>query len=133
MVDSLTIQLVSNYYVEPECKKGAHATIFKRVPASVRKRVKVRIELETTLDVMARIISKENEYPQGRRYGNAMLDIARELNRYMHPSIKYAGRGRASTDPIKKALAGTFENAFRLQPEQQGLRGGKRQHRTVST
>lgn len=113
MVDSLTIQLVSNYYVAPDCMDGARATISKRVRASVPKGIKVRIELETTLDVMARIISKENEYPQGRRYGNAMLDIARELNRYMHPSIKNAGRGRASASLIKKALAGTFESAFR--------------------
>lgn len=118
MVDSLTIQLVSNYYVAPECMNDARAVIFKSVRVSVPKRIKVRIELETTLDVMARIISKENEYPQGRRYGNAMLDIARELNRYMHPSIKYAGHGRASTDPIRTALADKFESAFRVQPEQ---------------
>lgn len=39
------------------------------------------------------VIEQENEMTKGRRYGNAMLDIAREMNRYAHPDIKYAGRG----------------------------------------
>jgi hypothetical protein len=114
MVGSLTIQLVSNYYIAPDCKKDAQRTILARVRSSVPKRVNVRIELETTLDVIARIICNENAHPQGRRYGNPMLDLAREINRYMHPNIRCAGR---ETEPIRTAFEDTFQTALRAKPK----------------
>jgi len=117
MVRALTIHLVSNYYVAPECMEEAGATVLKRVRPDVPKTVKLAIKLETTLDVISRIIASEHVHAQGRRYGHAALDIARELNRYLHPNIRFAGRGPRSTDPIKKALADTFERAFRVDEE----------------
>jgi hypothetical protein len=91
----------------------ACASVFERVRPAVPKGVELAIKLETTLDVISRIIARENVYEQGRRYGHPTLDIARELNRYLHPNIRFAGRGPGSTDPIKNALAETFERAFR--------------------
>lgn len=114
MVKHLNIHLVSNYYIAPECMPAARTTILKRVRPEVPNGIKITINLETTLDVISRIIAEENKNPQGRRYGHAALDIARELNRYLHPDVRYAGRTRASTIPIKKALADTFERAFRV-------------------
>jgi hypothetical protein len=114
MVKTLTIHLVSNYYIAPECMTNARTTILKHVRPNIPKSISVTIKLETTLDVISRIISDENKNPQGRRYGHAALDIARELNRYLHPDVRYAGRTRSSTVPIKKALADTFERAFRV-------------------
>jgi hypothetical protein len=117
MVRVLTVHLVSNYYIAPECMAGACGSVLKRIRPSVPKSVKLSIKLETTLDVIARIITGENLDAQGRRYGHAALDIARELNRYLHPNILFAGRGRGSTDAVKKALAKTLQHAFRVNGE----------------
>jgi hypothetical protein len=75
------------------------------------------VRLGTTLDVISRIIASENKHEQGRRYGHPALDIARELNRYLHPNVRYAGRGHAATKPIKENLARTSERAFRVEEE----------------
>jgi hypothetical protein len=60
------------------------------VPAGVT----LEVLLETTLDVICRIIASENESNHGRRYGHPVIDIAREVNRYMHPEVGYAGPDR---------------------------------------
>jgi hypothetical protein len=112
MVGTLTIQVVSNYYIAPECRVDARETIAKRVRPSVPTKVKVHVELETTLDVIARVIREENKHEQGRRHGNAMLDIAREINRYMHPNIRYAGHSKLSAEQIRKDLVGTLQEAL---------------------
>ncbi|HXT70955.1 MAG TPA: hypothetical protein VN700_14435 [Vicinamibacterales bacterium] len=117
MVKTLTVQLVSNYYIAPECMKDACEDVLRKARVGIPKGVKVAIRLETTLDVISRMIARENADKQGRRYGHAALDIARELNRYLHPTVRFAGRGRAAADVVKKSLADTFERAFRVDGE----------------
>jgi hypothetical protein len=104
MVSKLTIQLVSNYYVSDDVKPDAEKAIWSLVRKDVPESVTVEIRLETTLDVISRIIASENTKEQGRRYGHPVIDIARELNRYMHPQIQYAGRGKQANAQIKKEL-----------------------------
>lgn len=94
MVDRLTVQLVSNYVIDQEISAKAKATVLKRVKGILPKmQCEIDIMLDSTMAIMVQVIELENEMTKGRRYGNAMLDIAREINRYAHPDIKYAGRG----------------------------------------
>ena len=103
MVKSITIQLVSNYVIANELKNEAEQSVLKIVKEfSPVCKVKHEIMLDTTIDVIARVIRLENEHGQGRRYGHPMLDIAREINRYFNPNVLYAGQGKAKTDPVRK-------------------------------
>lgn len=112
MVKTLVVQLVSNHYitddVRPDADKAVLSSIQKQIPASVN----LEIRLETTLDVISRIIQSENTREQGRRYGHAVIDIAREINRYMHPQVKYAGKDRKATEQVRKELADKFVAAL---------------------
>jgi hypothetical protein len=101
MVEKLIIQLVSNCVISDDIKSKAESKVSERVRKDVPQSVRLEITLESTLDVIARIICAENACEQERRYGHPVLDIARELNRYMHPRISGAGR-RPEDDPIKK-------------------------------
>ena len=112
MVDTLIVQLVSNYAISDDVKPGAEAAVLKLVRKDVPSNVKLKIQLESTLDLISRIITSENENRQGRRYGHPVIDIARELNRYMRPKIQYAGRGKASVDPIKKRFEQKLSKAL---------------------
>lgn len=94
MVDKITVQLVSNYVIDRELKKKATATVLKRIKKLLPDmQCEIEVMLDSTMDIMVQVIELENEMTKGRRYGNAMLDIAREINRYAHPDIKCAGRG----------------------------------------
>jgi hypothetical protein len=115
MVRKLIIQLVSNYVISNELRLDAQRTVMKQVRKDVPSKVKLEIRLDTTLDVIARIIASENKKEQGRRYGHPVIDMARELNRYMHPEIKYAGKGKAAVDPIKKELKRKLSEALGAQ------------------
>ena len=87
MVNKLIIQLVSNYVILDDVKPDAESAVLERVHKDVPDGVKVEIRLESALDVISRIIEAENVKEQGRRYGHPVIDIARELNRYMHPVV----------------------------------------------
>jgi len=103
MVNKLIIQLVSNYFIPKEIRLDEEEAVLKRVRKDVPVKVKLEVKLENTLDILSRIIELENENKQGRRYGHPVIDMARELNRYMHPEIRNAGRGKATAD-IKKVF-----------------------------
>jgi hypothetical protein len=104
MVQKLSVQLVSNYFISEDVKPEAEQAVLARVRKDVPKPVKVEVHIETTLDVISRIIASENTNEQGRRYGHPVIDIARELNRYMHPQIHYAGKGKGAAELIKREL-----------------------------
>jgi len=70
------------------------------------------VRIDTTLDVICRIITQERQSTKGRRYGHPVIDIARELNRYMHPQVRYAGRDRQATKEIREALAKKLRTAL---------------------
>lgn len=94
MVDKITVQLVSNYVIDQDVMEDAKAAVLAQVKSILPKmKCELEVMLNSTMDIMVQVIEQENEITKGRRYGNAMLDIAREMNRYAHPDIKYAGRG----------------------------------------
>ena len=105
MVEVMTVQLVSNYFVSIEVLPDAIETVTAYVRPMVPTSVKVEIRLETTFDVICRIIEAERNTGQGRRYGHPVIDIARELNRYLHPDVSYAGKGRQAASEVREALA----------------------------
>ncbi|MBI4204738.1 MAG: hypothetical protein HY527_06905 [Betaproteobacteria bacterium] len=104
MVSKLIVQLVSNYVIDDDVKPNAIAAVKKQIRKDVPKTIDLDIRLESTLDVIARIIKNENVSLQGRRYGHPVIDIARELNRYMHPDVHYAGRTRGAADIVRASL-----------------------------
>lgn len=112
MVKKLTVQLVSNYYVTPDVAEKAMLSVEKKIGRAVPAGVVLNVRLDTTLDVIARIITEENHKEQGRRYGHPVIDLARELNRYMHPIIHYAGREKAATDLVRSKLHETLRKAI---------------------
>lgn len=109
MVKLLTIQLVSNYVIAKNLKVEAETSVMDKVENLMPdSKTKLRIMLDTTLDVISRVIALENERGQGRRYGHPVLDIAREINRYTNPTVRYAGRSKAKTDHIKRQAIESF-------------------------
>ena len=112
-VNKVVIQLVSNYYIDdavlPEVKKDILGYIKKSIP----KGIELEIRLDTTFDTICEIIQMENKKSQGRRYGHPVLDIAREVNRYLHPDIRY-GKGKAEIDVIKNKFKDKFKKAIDL-------------------
>lgn len=113
MVKSLKIQLVSNYFVSGEMQKDVELRILKKIRKSVPKGIKLKVLIETTLQVISRIIETEDAKVQGRRYGHPVLDIAREINRYIHPTIQYAGRSRKESNCVKNELASILKKSLR--------------------
>ena len=87
-VEAVTIQLVSNWILEKEIKESVEETLKEAVVNGIPllKGKLVNCALETPLEVFWRIMKLEKENIQGRRYGNPILDLAREFNRYLHPS-----------------------------------------------
>jgi hypothetical protein len=112
MVKVLTIQLVSNYYISEDVKKDAERSVRNRIANEIPRGVELRIQLETTLDLILRIIANENSSGQGRRYGHPVIDIAREINRYLRPNIRYAGRGAEAINKIKKDFVKKIHDVF---------------------
>jgi hypothetical protein len=109
MVRTVVGQLVSNYYIKdrdlPEVKKD----IFKRVKRDVPKSVEVQIRLDTTFKIFCEIIKRVNADRRGRRYGHPVLDIAREINRYVNPKLSYAGEEK---NRILKDLRAMFDQSL---------------------
>ena len=86
-VQAVTIQLVSNWILEKEIKESVEETLTDKVrEIPLLKNKIVNCALETPLEVFGRIMKLEKENIQGRRYGNPILDLAREFNRYLDPS-----------------------------------------------
>jgi hypothetical protein len=80
----------------------------KRVRSKVRRKLprikNLEVRLDTTFELFCNVIDLEEKRNQGKRYGNPVIDIARELNRYFHPEIHDAGRKRDTIEEIKKDL-----------------------------
>lgn len=113
MVKRLTFQLASNYVIDQSLVAGAKQDVvdaIKMLPDMPP--IKVDIMLDSTLDVMARVIKKQRTTKQGRRHGHPVLDVVRELNRYFEPTIRYAGRGSAKADAVKKQALLQLWDAF---------------------
>jgi len=117
MVRKLTVQLVSNYYMADEVKADAERSVRKHIAKHVPRGIQLDVKLETTLDVILRILTEEGDSSQGRRYGHPIIDLARELNRYMHPNVRFSGRRKAAAEGVKKALAKKILHSFGQHPD----------------
>ena len=112
MVQKLTIQFVSNTVIDSELKDEAENAVLEKVQRKLSKvqkaGVKVEVRLDSTLEVIAKVIDLENKDKQGRRYGHPMLDIAREINRYTNPALHNAGHDKTlkqqAIQPLRKVI-----------------------------
>jgi hypothetical protein len=99
-VRELVIQLVSNYMISPELlsesKESVRNLLLTIASKCPLKKEAIRISLTTPFDLFCEIQSMIIEKPQGRRYGNHILDLARELNRFLHPTVLYGGQGASA-------------------------------------
>lgn len=111
MVDRLTIQLVSNYYIDDSVMPKVKNDIYRKIKNSIPQKIRNEIRLETTFHIICEIIKFEQSSSQGRRYGHPVIDIARELNRYLIPNVKYAG-GRKEALKIKEKFRTMFEESL---------------------
>jgi len=113
MVKKLTIQLVSNYVIEDKLKAESASSVINKIKITMPKlKAKLEVKLDTTIEVISRVIILEDKHGQGRRYGHPMLDIAREINRYSNPNVRYAGKGKAKTEPVKNQAIKLFLEAI---------------------
>ncbi len=93
MVSSMTVQLVCNYVIAPDMKAYVGNKLRSLIPSGLPiAKGKIEFQLDSTIDVFARVIAEEKNSEQNKRYGNPVLDIAREMNRYFDPKIRYAGK-----------------------------------------
>jgi hypothetical protein len=113
MVRCLTVQLVSNYYISEDVYDLAVHDIEQVVSPKIPKKVSLCIDLKTTFDVVAKLIELEHRSSQGRRYGHPVLDLARELNRYLHARVRDAGRGKEQKEQVRSYFLDRFEEAIR--------------------
>ena len=79
-IDRVTIQLVSNQVVDDSLMEEAKRTV-KGALKSKRRNVEYGVMLDTTLDVLARVI---------------------ELERYLHPRVRYAGGEKSKTEAVRR-------------------------------
>ncbi len=114
MVGKLVIQLVSNYYIHDSVKPEVVKETYRQVVPSIPKYIKSEIRLNTTLEIICEVIRLEAESTQGRRYGHPIIDFVRELNRHLHPNVRYAGRGREETDEVKEVFRNNFMGSCQL-------------------
>ncbi|MBL8470554.1 MAG: hypothetical protein KF778_09655 [Rhodocyclaceae bacterium] len=117
MVKATTVQLVSNMIIDP----GFKPKVLEEVKALAAKEcphlTKLEVQIDTTIEVLARVIEAEARHPQGRRYGNATLDIARELNRYLDPAILHAGKQKPVLDALRNIAISPLLDALYAQPK----------------
>jgi hypothetical protein len=111
MVATITVQLVSNYYIPEEIRPRSTEVVQSQLKGVIPAKVNIDVRLETTFDIICKIIALEMKKAQGRRYGHPIIDMARELNRYMHPTL--AGATKEEREVIKQALAKKLFTALR--------------------
>ena len=86
-VQIVTIQIASNWIVDQGVKGNIESKLAEKVKEiSLMKDKTVICSIETPMEIFSRIMMLEHEKDQGRRYGNPILDLAREFNRYLDPS-----------------------------------------------
>jgi len=113
-VSELIIQLVSNYTIAPELlaesEGSVRSLLFKSISRCPLRKKAVHINLTTPFHLFCEIQSMIIKEPQGHRYGNPILDLARELNRYLYPKVRYGGQGASAL--LKKETNEQFLESF---------------------
>jgi hypothetical protein len=116
----ITVQLVCNIVLDESKKAQAQEELLHKISKKLKpfkefEHVRVGLQIDTHLDVIARIIEKtklavKNGY--GKRYGHPILDFARELNRYLYPTLHDIGRNNDLQERIKKQAIRNFSKAL---------------------
>jgi len=116
-VTVLEYQLVGNVWFSDDCvRRGTEARLAQalrdRLPASLRP--KARATIESSFEVLTRVIRRVREKTVGdrwgRRFGDPLLDAVRELIRYAHPLPSGAKGARKSIQELTRTdlLAAVF-------------------------
>lgn len=96
-VSQLLIQLVSNYEIGPELlaesKRSVRNLFFSETSGCPLGKKATSFDLATPFSLYCEIQAMIIKKPQGRRYGNPILDLARELNRFLYPRVLQGGQG----------------------------------------
>lgn len=100
-VHRLTVQLISNYAISRSLMEDAKASALALIPFDPQPAFEVSIQLDSTIDVIARIIELQHSSTQGKRYGHPVIDLVREINRFLHPELRFAGRDQAALKELK--------------------------------
>jgi hypothetical protein len=112
-VSKLILQLVSNYEIAPELlaesEESVRALFFKTSSCPLGKKA-ISVDLATPFDLFCEIQSIIIKNPKGHRYGNPILDLAREFNRYLYPNVRNGGRGTSAL--MKKETRKQFLKSF---------------------
>ena len=103
-VAKLTVQLVSNWVIKGSWRDETDRIVFEAVKKNLPGAAEwdLDIMLDTTLEVFARVIEMERRGSQTKRYGHPILDVAREINRYLRPSVSGVGRSKSERDAIQR-------------------------------
>jgi hypothetical protein len=113
-VSELIIQLVSNYTITPELlpesERSVRGLLFESVSRCPLRKEAIHVNLTTPFHLFCEIQSTIVNKPQGHRYGNPILDLARELNRYLYPKVSYGGQGASAL--LKKETNKQFLESF---------------------
>jgi hypothetical protein len=112
IVNTVIVQLVSNYYISEDLKPSLIKElrdnyIRENIPPNIKKK-NIVVKIDTTFDILIEVIKLEYGKNQGRRYGHPVIDIARELNRYMRGTVHNVGNGTE----IKKIFTDKLREAF---------------------
>lgn len=114
-VETVTIQLVSNWMLDQEkVKEEIEASLAEKVKElELFKGKTVNCSIETPLEVFKRIMKMVRGDNQGRRYGNPILDLAREFNRYLNPSY-FPNKNFSRKEAFEKYTRELFGETFRF-------------------
>lgn len=108
----IIVHLVSNYYIEESILSDAEEELREEINKRIGSSYTVeRVKIDTTFDVFCEIIKQEEKINQGKRYGHPVIDIAREINRYMNPTVirKKNERKSGKVREYKKEVKSNFE------------------------
>ncbi len=102
MVNRLTVQLACNYFITEDVKPAVIETVSKHIREEFKMEIELDVRIETTLEVICRIIDNVEKSERGKRYGHPVIDIARELNRYLNPDVRNAGSKQTTKNVISE-------------------------------
>lgn len=114
----IIIHFVSNYYVDETILESAQNEVKNEIEKHISSPYSIgKVIIQTTFDVLCDVIFEEEMSEQGRRYGHPVLDIAREINRYMHPNVRLINSREVAYDPgckekIQKRLQDRILESF---------------------
>lgn len=100
--EKVTVQLVSNYFITSSMKMKVDQEVKSKLKKILGGNVDVR--MDSTYELFCRLIEIERKMKQGKRYGHPILDIVREINRFLNPDLNYYGRTKECRQKIEEEI-----------------------------